>query len=355
MALLGNMGHPPTGPDMQIPLSGLVFSTTTPLAANATIYANISGENWLDTTGYNSIVLNVYSDKIGSYTIEFSNDKSTMITSPVTVQYDEAFANILARQGALLPRGRYVRIRYTNGATSQTVFQFSIAFSVGLAQPSLESLKDGVADSRLAMVVKSVLQAKDSSTGLYDFIYRDGNAMLVKLVNPTAATDVSALSTAANQTNGAQRFQLVNGNNQTYGTQAAPFNVANATIGSTADAPAANGNTNQTEISLLKGLLNTLLAGLTTTGVKATAATNVSVAVSTTSATLLAANTARKGATIENIGSILVYITLGATATTTNKTVTLKQGAYYEVPYNYSGVISAIGAASTTVSVTELT
>lgn len=81
-----------------------------------------------------------------------------------------------------------------------------------------------------------------------------------------------------------------------------------------------------------------------------------SVAGSATSVTLLASNTNRLGATIANDSTATLYLKLGATASTTSYTVKLVQDAYYEVPFNYTGIIDGIwGSATGNARITELT
>lgn len=85
-----------------------------------------------------------------------------------------------------------------------------------------------------------------------------------------------------------------------------------------------------------------------------TAITTVNVQL--TSTALLAANTARKGATVQNTDDVdPVYVTLGSTSSLTAHTVKLVPGAYYELPYGYTGAVSAIASVITPVSITELT
>lgn len=75
------------------------------------------------------------------------------------------------------------------------------------------------------------------------------------------------------------------------------------------------------------------------------AQTSVSAATSSTS--LLSANAARYGATVYNDSTAICYLLLGSgTASTTNYTVQLGAGGYYEVPFGYTGAIKAIWAAA---------
>jgi hypothetical protein len=87
----------------------------------------------------------------------------------------------------------------------------------------------------------------------------------------------------------------------------------------------------------------------------AATATLSNVAGSASSVTLLALNAARKGATIYNDSSAILYLKLGATASTTSYTVQVAGGGYYEVPFGYTGVIDGLWASATgDARITEL-
>ncbi len=92
-----------------------------------------------------------------------------------------------------------------------------------------------------------------------------------------------------------------------------------------------------------------------------TTATITSIASSTNSVTLLASNANRKGATIVNDSSAILYVKLGTTASTSSYTVALPASGsssfnYYEVPFGYTGIIDGIWAsANGSARVTELT
>lgn len=75
--------------------------------------------------------------------------------------------------------------------------------------------------------------------------------------------------------------------------------------------------------------------------------TKSNVASSASSVTILAANTARKGATIANDSTAILYLDVsGGTASTSSYTVQLASGDYYEVPFGYSGAITGIWASA---------
>ncbi len=97
--------------------------------------------------------------------------------------------------------------------------------------------------------------------------------------------------------------------------------------------------------------------GGSTAPVSATA-TVTTVASANTSQTVLAANSARKGATLANLSDQPVDIRFGAAAATTaNSSHRIAAGGYYEVPFGYTGAITCIsGTAGTgTLRVSEFT
>ncbi|MEH2392604.1 hypothetical protein [Nostoc sp.] len=86
-------------------------------------------------------------------------------------------------------------------------------------------------------------------------------------------------------------------------------------------------------------------AQITVTPPTSDTSTPTTVASSTSNQTILAANSNRKGATIWNNSTAILYLELGPTATTSAFTAKLFAGGYYETPFNYTGVISGIWSA----------
>lgn len=119
--------------------------------------------------------------------------------------------------------------------------------------------------------------------------------------------------------------------------------------------------------SALQSTLNTTASGLLTdTQLRASAvsvapaksatATLSNVSASASSVTVLASNAARLGATVYNDSASSCYLKLGSSASSTSFTELLAPNAYYEVPFQYTGIltgiwVSAVGSAR----VTELT
>lgn len=89
----------------------------------------------------------------------------------------------------------------------------------------------------------------------------------------------------------------------------------------------------------------------------ASTATLTNVNDSNVSATLLAANSSRLGATIFNDSDQILYVKFGTTASSSSFTVKMAAGDYYEVPYLYTGKIDGIWAADSTgaARITEFT
>jgi len=67
---------------------------------------------------------------------------------------------------------------------------------------------------------------------------------------------------------------------------------------------------------------------------------------SASNVTLQAANNARRGLTIFNDSTSVLYLKMGATATTTSFSVKLGPDEYYEIPANYSGIVDGIWASA---------
>ena len=86
--------------------------------------------------------------------------------------------------------------------------------------------------------------------------------------------------------------------------------------------------------------------------------TTTSVASTTGAQTILAANTARYGATVYNDDANGLYLLLGTgTVSATVYTVLVPSGGYYEAPYGFTGILTGLWAAdgSGSARVTELT
>jgi hypothetical protein len=102
-------------------------------------------------------------------------------------------------------------------------------------------------------------------------------------------------------------------------------------------------------VSLLKGML--------TGSPRSATGGTVAVGSATSATTLKAGNTARKGLTIYNDSTAVLYVLLGAgTVSTSLFTVQMASESYYEVPFGFTGIVTGIWASvNGTAMVTELT
>jgi hypothetical protein len=95
--------------------------------------------------------------------------------------------------------------------------------------------------------------------------------------------------------------------------------------------------------------------GTVTPRVSTTGGTGPTTFTSTSYGTIATSSTARLGCTIFNEGAGNLHILLGtATASTSSYTVRLSAGDYYEVPFNYTGLIGGIFATAGTARVTQI-
>jgi hypothetical protein len=79
---------------------------------------------------------------------------------------------------------------------------------------------------------------------------------------------------------------------------------------------------------------------------RAASAVTSNVASSATTVTVLAENANRRGATIWNDSTAILYLRFGTFgASATNATVKLVADAYFEVPFGYTGAIQGIWSA----------
>lgn len=75
--------------------------------------------------------------------------------------------------------------------------------------------------------------------------------------------------------------------------------------------------------------------------------TQTSVASSATDVTILASNANRLGAMVYNDSTQILYLLQGSgTSSNTNYSVQLVAGAYYEVPFGYTGVLKGLWASA---------
>jgi hypothetical protein len=131
---------------------------------------------------------------------------------------------------------------------------------------------------------------------------------------------------------------------------------ADVTLGAKGDTAWDGSAASTTAMAIFKKIYSTL-AGVLTVAVQKAATGAATTATITTSATVLALNASRKGATIFNESGDPLYVMLGASASVTVYAVQIAVGGYYEVPFGYTGIITGIAKSgnSTVARVVELT
>jgi len=98
-----------------------LYSTSTPLGANGSVSSTFIDLE-TPTRTINWILVSVFSNQSGTLFVEFSND-NTNADSVITINYT---ANTTPYIEPIRRAGRYVRFRYVNGATAQTVFRLFV-------------------------------------------------------------------------------------------------------------------------------------------------------------------------------------------------------------------------------------
>lgn len=126
---------------------------TGPLAANALFVGQ-----WEEVKEFAAIQVAVFTDApsaSGGAVVEFSANAVDVIRSVPT--------SIVANFGAyfhLAPEARFVRFRYTNGATAQTILRLSIIYSYVTPAEVAQPLAASLTDANLATVVRSILAGR---------------------------------------------------------------------------------------------------------------------------------------------------------------------------------------------------
>jgi hypothetical protein len=97
-------------------ISKLLEYTNTPLGANVTYITA-----WYEVPWASEIILYILADQAGTFVIEGSEDQSTISWSRTTGY--TVGAHITERWPRLT---RYIRARFANSATAQTLFRFAL-------------------------------------------------------------------------------------------------------------------------------------------------------------------------------------------------------------------------------------
>jgi hypothetical protein len=161
-------GQSPDGPFINLPASGVVTaqSTNTPLGSNATFGA---ASAVVPTTGYVAVAATVKSDAnsaLGGLVFQFYADSAgTRLVKESPFTYAFAGSGIYRQVPA--NQGPYVRIKYTNGAVAQTMFEMVVQLITSAPPSELSDVVEAVTDSTAATVTKSALVGKQEN-GIYN-------------------------------------------------------------------------------------------------------------------------------------------------------------------------------------------
>jgi hypothetical protein len=392
---------------LRVDLNGTLstVNSTTAVLAGAAVFTG-TGE---DVLNYNEIRVTVTASH-ASATDGLSIQQSTDNTNWDVI--DTYTIPAATNKTYSVPRqGRYFRIVYTNGATLQTSFRLQTILNRLGTKASSQRPGDGYSNETDLEQTQAFLMGyngtthdrlrSDTANGLDVDVTRlpalvAGSAVVGKVgIDQTTPGTTNLVALAANQSvnnaqingvaplmgngasgTGAQRVTLASdstGNIATIGTSVTPGTGA-ANLGKAEDAAHTSGDTGVAVWGVRNdnlattygadqdyGPLATDKNGRVLVAQKAATGTLSNVSASATSVTVLAANSARIGATITNDSSSVVYLKFGATASTTSYTVVLAGAvtapfSYYEVPAGYTGIIDGIWAsAAGSARVTEIT
>lgn len=333
-------GTNPQGQSVTIPVGGSSYVNSEPLEAGAS-----RDTGWISTEGYGSLFYIIRSNRTTSITVEYSDDGVTAFMAGNALTYGNAHVNMQI-QRVLAPKGKYTRLTFTNTGGTTATQRFEVRLSTTLIQPTETSLNAGLTGTELGLITANVVFADDGN-GTYAQVQRTGNALNVQVLNPSSATDVSALAkdaTVAKDGTDGTGITPPTGGTGIRGWLSGIFQKLSGTL---------NVSITNTSIPVTGFPATQPVSGtVTTTFQGSSTATVTTVTTLTTVTTVLAANPNRKGAKFFSVtGTILLKY--GNGATTSNFTERLVTNGTHELagPEPYKGVITAIGAG--TLNVTE--
>lgn len=139
---------------------------------------------WEDVLPYAAISVAIFTDQPSATqgaVVEFSEDGLDVIRAvPTTIP-----ANFQA-YFSLAPEARFVRFRYTNGPTAQTLLRVQVLYRFQPPAIVEQPLAAALTDANLATVTRAVLAARDDA-GTYGPLRRDATGRLLVDVEDTAA------------------------------------------------------------------------------------------------------------------------------------------------------------------------
>jgi hypothetical protein len=255
---------------------------------------------------------------VGSFAVQLSIDGSTWDPTSFRLSDGSSASSVAAANGSAVAelvtvdvgQARRLRVVYTFTSGTGTAYVYAIA-------KNLAALAN----------ISATLVAGDLQIG----------AVEIKDATTSARAVVGAASSAGSATVG---LAVADGNLHdslgAVGAAADPDGVLHGQLRSIAE------NTDTLPTALGPAVAASAMP--VTPGGAATG-TTTSVGDSATSVTLLSANANRRGASIFNDSSAILYVKLGATASVTSFVARLVQYATYEVLRDYTGIIDGIWAS----------
>lgn len=286
-----------------------------------------------DVSAYRWLSLQVTGTFSGTLTFQGSNDNVNFISVTMTnVNATSGAGGNTTTSTSIFEAGvsyRYFRVRmtaYVSGTATGVLEMYT--------QPSnLHTIGVGGSLSQAGTWTVQPGNTPNTSPWLVD-IHATAAPLADATANPTTSL-VGALGLVWNGTNWDRARNAAHGLNTATGVPGSGMIAELDDVSPTAVTE------NQLAVVRLSADRTLLVSARSTTG------TATSIAGSATSVAILAANTARKGGTIRNDSTALLYLELTSGAATTSSVYKLPQDTMFEVPFGYIGVINGIWASAT--------
>lgn len=170
-------------------------STTTPLGANGVFTGTFENVN-----NYAALVFIIFADQNSSATgLEFDwSSDGVNVDKSETVQYTAGTTGLGFN---LTVRGKFFRVKFTNGAVAQTIFRAATIYHVNGSGIITRPLANAITDSNFSQTVKAVLSLKNSGTGNYDNIGlgQQTIALSIPVVLPSDQTAIPVSQDSSNK------------------------------------------------------------------------------------------------------------------------------------------------------------
>lgn len=278
-------------------------STTTPLASNATFTGS-----WVDAIGYSHITVMAIADQVGATNgvdIQHSSDVSN-----VDYHSYRTMDTTSGHDFKVSIQGRYVRVVYTNGTTTQGYFRMQSILRTEEPSASIMDIDAALIGHRNGLITKSLISGKTTAGG--------GSYVDVK-VNPSGSltADVSGSTVV----------------------------VSSGTI----TAYQGDGWTVSAAITNSSVTINP--------GKGSTSLGPIAISTSTTSTPCFSANVNHRGRILHNESTVNLYYSLGTFASSTSHTDVIEPFAtVYFRQEDFSGIVNcALSSGTGTALATEIT